>query len=95
MLKFPGNSCMDDLQFYILFNSISVTEYVRVIMMELFLGLERFPPSRRWGGGPNQGWIICHFTSFSTVFRSYQDDEGMMTKGSGQWNTVYGYEDST
>ena len=42
--KIPGNGCMDDLQFYVLFNSISVTDYVRVIMMELFLRLERSPP---------------------------------------------------
>ena len=34
---------MDDLQLYVLFNSISVTDYVMVIMMELFLRLERFP----------------------------------------------------
>ena len=42
--KIPGNGCMDDLLFYVLFNSISVTDYVRVIMMELFLRLERSPP---------------------------------------------------
>ena len=41
--KIPGNSCMDDLLFYVLFNSISVTDYVRVIMMELVLRLERSP----------------------------------------------------
>ena len=43
--------------------------------------------------GSNQGWIICHFMSLLTVFRSYQDDEGMVMKGCVQWNTVYGYED--
>ena len=32
-------------------------------------------------GGTNQGWITCHFMSFETVFRSYQNDEGMMMKG--------------
>ena len=42
--KIPGNGFMDDLRFYVLFNSISVTDYVRVIMMELLLWLERFPP---------------------------------------------------
>ena len=93
--KIPGNGFMDDLQFYVLFNSISVTDYVRVIMMELFLWLERFPPpppppSR---GESNQGWITCHFTFFQTVFRSYQDDEGMMMKGCVKWNTVYDKED--
>ena len=41
--KIPGNGCTDDLLFYVLFNSISVTDYVRVIMMELFLRLERSP----------------------------------------------------
>ena len=41
--KIPGNGCMDDLLFYVLFNSISVTDYVRVIMLELFLRLERSP----------------------------------------------------
>ena len=106
--KIPGNGFVDDLRFYVLFNSISVTDYVRVIMMELFLRLERFPPTSRGGIKPgmdnlpfhvlsnsisiispapcsrwesNQGWITCHFTFFQTVFRSYQDDEGMMMKG--------------
>ena len=132
--KFPGNGCMDDLLFYVFFNSISVTDYVRVIMMELFLRLERSPP-RSWGGikpgmdnlplhvlsnsisiishppapggikpekdnprpplqgESNQEWIICHFTFFQTVYRSYQDDEGMMMKGCVKWNTVYDKED--
>ena len=114
-------TCMDDLGFYVLFNSISVTGYVRVIMMELFLRFERFlpplpPPTSSGGIKPGmdnlpfhilsnsiliiyspprssgesiQGWITCHFTFFQTVFRSYQDDEGMMMKGCVKLNTVY------
>ena len=27
------------------------------------------------------GWMICDFTSFSTVFQSYQDDGRMIMKG--------------
>ena len=51
MLKrIPGNGCMDDLLFYVLINSISVTDYVRVIMMELFLRLERSAPPPLQGG---------------------------------------------
>ena len=49
--KIPGNGCIDDLLFNVLFNSISVTDYVRVIMMELFLQLERSPLQ----GGINSG----------------------------------------
>ena len=30
------------------------------------------------------------FTSFSTVFQSYQDDERLVMKGCVQWNRVYG-----
>ena len=52
--KIPGNGCIDDLLFYVLFNSISVTDYVRVIMMELFLRLERFPPTPG-GNQPRDG----------------------------------------
>ena len=36
------------------------------------------------------GWIICDFISFSTVFQAYQDDGRMIMKGSVQWNTVCG-----
>ena len=36
------------------------------------------------------GWMICDFTSFSTVLQSYQDDGRMIMKGCVQWNTVYG-----
>ena len=36
------------------------------------------------------GWMTCDFTSFSTVFQSYQDDVRMIMKGCVQWNSVYG-----
>ena len=36
------------------------------------------------------GWMTCDFTSFSTVFQSYQDDGRMIMKGCVQWNPVYG-----
>ena len=41
------------------------------------------------------GWMICNFMSFSTVFQSYQDDGQMRMKGCEQWNPVYGWEDFT
>ena len=34
------------------------------------------------------GWMTCDFTSFLTVFQSYQDDVLMMMKGCVQWNSV-------
>ena len=37
--------------------------------------------------------MTCDFTSFSTVFQSYQDDGQMIKKGCVQWNLVYGRED--
>ena len=36
------------------------------------------------------GWMTCDFTSFLTVFQSYQDDDWMIIKGCVQWNSVYG-----
>ena len=30
-------------------------------------------------------WITCDFTSFSTVFQSYQDDGMVIMKGCVQW----------
>ena len=36
------------------------------------------------------GWTTCNFTSFSTVFQSYQDIGRMIMKGCVQWNPVYG-----
>ena len=41
------------------------------------------------------GWMTCDFTSFPTVFQSYQDDVRMIMKGGVQWNSVYGWEDFT
>ena len=32
------------------------------------------------------GWMICYFTFFSTVFESYQDDGRIIMKGYVQWN---------
>ena len=58
--KIPGNGCMDALGFYILFNSISVVDYVRVIMMELILRLERFPPPSRGGIKPGMDNLPFH-----------------------------------
>ena len=37
--------------------------------------------------------MTCNFTSFSTVFQSYQDNGWMIIKGYVQWNLVYGLED--
>ena len=39
--------------------------------------------------------MTCDFTSFLTVFQSYQDDVWMIMKGCVQWNSVYGWEDFT
>ena len=37
------------------------------------------------------GWKDdLRFTAFSTVFQTYQDDEGLIMKGCVQWNPVYG-----
>ena len=39
----------------------------------------------------DDGWMDeCHFTSFSTVFQSYQDGGMLIMKGCVQWNSVYG-----
>ena len=35
------------------------------------------------------GLMTCCFTTFSTVFQSYQDDECVIMKGCVQWNPVY------
>ena len=34
--------------------------------------------------------MACDFTSFSTVFQSYQDDGRLIMKGYVQWKLVYG-----
>ena len=39
--------------------------------------------------------MTCDFTSFLTVFQSYQDDVWMRMIGCVQWNSVYGREDFT
>ena len=35
------------------------------------------------------GWMTCDFTSFSTVFQSYQDNGRMIMKDCVQWDPVY------
>ena len=39
--------------------------------------------------GTIAGWMTCDFTSFSTVFQSYQDDGRLIMKGCVQWSSVY------
>ena len=34
------------------------------------------------------GWMTLHFTSFSTVFQSYKDDERLIMKGCLQWSLL-------
>ena len=38
----------------------------------------------------SDGWMTCDFTSFLTVFPSYQFAVPMIMKGCAQWNSVYG-----
>ena len=37
--------------------------------------------------------MTCDFTSFPTVFQSYQEDERLIMKGCVLWSSVYGRED--
>ena len=37
----------------------------------------------------HDGWITCDFTSFSTIFQSYQDDGWVVMKGCVQSNAVH------
>ena len=48
--------------------------------------------NKDWNGWMD-GWMTCDFTSFSTVFQSYQDDGRLIMKGCVQWNSVYDWED--
>lgn len=34
----------------------------------------------------DDGWMICYFMSFSTIFLSYQDNGQLIMKGCLQWN---------
>ena len=75
---------MDDLRFYIFLIAFQSQSMLDNIIGTLFRVGKIFSLQEMWGEGAgesNQGWITCNFTSFSTVFRSYQDDEGMMMKG--------------
>ena len=40
----------------------------------------------------DDGWMEYGFTSFLTVFQSYQDDGKLIIKGCMQWNSIYGRE---
>ena len=46
-----------------------------------------------FASGYNEGMDGCNFTSFSTVFQSYQDDGQVIMKGCVQWNPVYDGKD--
>ena len=35
------------------------------------------------------GWIVCDFMSFSTVFQSNQEDGQVIYERLFQWNSVY------
>ena len=54
--------------------------------------MQRFAAAltHRTTGIKMDGWTACDFTSFSTVFQSYQDDEKLIMKGCVQRNPVYG-----
>ena len=74
-----------DLRFYVLFNSILVISGRWEVDNERLCAME-FRLRLRWLAG----WMTCDFTSFLTVFQSYQDDVWMVMKGYVQWNSVNG-----
>ena len=45
-----------------------------------------------YGNYKKNGWMACDFTSFSTVFQSYEDNERLIMKGCVQCNSIQGLE---
>ena len=41
-----------------------------------------------WDCSEKDGWMTCDFTSISTVFQSYHDDERLIMNGCVQLNPV-------
>ena len=76
---------MDDLQFYILFNNISVISGPLAGDNEWLCLMEPSFPGFCLCLHMD-GWMTCKFTSFSTVFQSYQDDGQLIMKGCVQLN---------
>ena len=57
-----------------------------VIKRDIILNYMSLPTL--WRGHNKYGWMTCDFTSFLTVFQSYQDDVRLIMKGCVQWNSV-------
>ena len=70
---------------YIFFILISISTKIPLILHTKFeqINSNNF---KKW----MDGWTTCDFTSFLTVFQSYQDDDWMIIEGCVQWNSVYG-----
>ena len=67
-------------------NQISFRSVHLVTLLELYFIGTQIKLQKSW----MDGWMTCDFTSFSTVFQSYQDDGQMIMKGCVQWDPVYG-----
>ena len=88
----------DELQFYVLFISISDVsgqwegENEKLGAREPYLWQGRLLPPVGLEPGMD-GWMTCDFTSCSTVFQYYQDNGRLIMKGCVQWNSFYSGED--
>ena len=55
----------------------------------MFANIDLFSFKLKANFGSMNGWMACDFTSFSTIFQSYQDDVRVIMKGCVQENLVY------
>ena len=62
------------MQYQVLFSLKSMKKIFKIVTAAVVVGV---------------GWVTCNFTSFSTVFQSYQDNGWMIMKGCMQFNPIY------
>ena len=70
--------------------SVSSGRRISIHIQSNFNGLNTFGIRKICSRQGIDGWMTRDFTSFLTVFQSYQDDVRMIVKGCVQWNSVYG-----
>ena len=82
-----GSNCIRLSLNFALILPLSTFAFALVAKCQLYNNVDAGKTHNEASAASTDGWMTCDFTSFSTVFQSFQDDRRLIMKGFVQWSS--------